>query len=220
MLGLHLLHGLTWQLTHSVILGTDSQVVIKVLNNQLSHSGHYLLDAIHLAAERLHAKQDGIINCEERVQAINAGDQWKGDSRGVINLQIHWVPGHCDFAPNERADEEAKLAAQGSSSDSRFLPPLLRKKLPLSVSALRQENSVKLKKRWSRQWKSSERRTCYDQLTALPHPKSTYALFQTLTAVRPRSSFSSILDTSVSTNTCSAFARLSPQPALYARALP
>ena len=158
MLGLHLLHGLTQQLTHSVILGTDSQAVIKALNNQLSHSGHYLLDAIHLAAERLHAKQDGIINCEERVQAINAGDQWKGDSRGVINLQIHWVPGHCDFAPNERADEEAKLAAQGSSSDSRFLPPLLRKKLPLSISALRQENSVKLKKRWSRRWKSSERK--------------------------------------------------------------
>ena len=157
LLGLHLLHGLTRQLTHSVILGTDSQAVIKALNNQLSHSGHYLLDAIHLAAERLHTKQDGIINREDRVQTINTGDQWKGDSRGVIDLQIHWVPGHCDFAPNKRADKEAKLAAQGSLSDSRFLPLLLRKKLSLSISALRQENSVKLKKRWSRWWKSSER---------------------------------------------------------------
>ena len=150
LLGLHLLHGLTRQPTHSIVLDTDSQAVIKALNNQYFHSGHYLLDAIHLAAEQLHAKQDGIINCEECIQTIGAGDQWKGDSRGVIDLQIHWVPGHCDFAPNKHADEEVKLAAQGSLSDTRFLPPLLYKKLPLSISALHQENSVKLKKRWSR----------------------------------------------------------------------
>ena len=150
ILSLHLLHGLMWQLTHTTVLCMDSQAVIKVLNNQHSHSGHYLLDAIHLAAERLHTKQDGIINHNEHIQTIGAGDQWKGDSMGVIDLQIHWVPGHCDFVPNERADEEAKLAIQGSSSDAIFLPPLLHKKLPLSISTLHQENSVKLKKRWSR----------------------------------------------------------------------
>ena len=72
-------------------------------------------------------------------------------------MQLHWVPGHCDFEPNERADEEAKLAAQGTSSDARFLPQLLHKKLPLSISALRQENNKKLKKRWQRRWKNSER---------------------------------------------------------------
>ena len=31
ILGLHLLHGLTWQLAHSTVLGTDSQAVIKPL---------------------------------------------------------------------------------------------------------------------------------------------------------------------------------------------
>lgn len=74
----------------------------------------------------------------------------------MIDLQVHWVPGHCDFGPNEWADEKVKLATQGSSSDTRSLPSLLRKKLPLSVSTLRQENSEKLK-RWQRHWKSSER---------------------------------------------------------------
>ena len=74
ILSLHLLHGLTRQLTHPTILGTDSQVVIRALSNQRPHSGHYLLDTIHLAAERLHAKQDGIINWIERSQALNAGE--------------------------------------------------------------------------------------------------------------------------------------------------
>ena len=116
-----------------------------------------MLDAIHKSAKHLHAKQDGRINSDERRQAIADGVQWKGRSRGVVDLQLHWVPGHCDFEPNERADDEAKLAAQGSSSNARFLPPLLRKKLPLSISALHQENNEKLKKRWQRCWKNLER---------------------------------------------------------------
>ena len=72
-------------------------------------------------------------------------------------MQVHWVPGHKDFKPNERANKEAKLAAQGHSSNAKFLPPLLRKCLPLSVSALCQLYSESLKKRWRRRWKNSER---------------------------------------------------------------
>ena len=138
-------------------MGTDSQAVIKVLQNQCSHPGHYLLNAIHLSAERLHVKQDRLINSDEWRQVLADRHQWKGSSKGIINLQLHWVPSHCDFGPNERADEEAKQVTQGSSSEARFLPRVLRKKLPLSVSALRQENNVKLKKRWQRRWKNSER---------------------------------------------------------------
>jgi ribonuclease HI len=93
----------------------------------------------------------------DRAQAIEAGHTWKGKTRGMIDLQIHWVPGHCDFAPNEQADEEAKKAAQGSSSDAKLLPPLLQKRLPLSALALRQANTDSLKKRWDRRWKSSAR---------------------------------------------------------------
>ena len=67
------------------------------------------------------------------------------------------MPGHKDFELNERADAEAKSAAQGHSSDAKFLPPLLRKRLPLSISALCQSHSESLKKRWRRRWKNSER---------------------------------------------------------------
>ena len=66
IMGLHLLNGLSRRLTHPTILGTDSQAVIRALQNQRSHSGQYLLDAIHKSAEHLHAKQDGLINSDER----------------------------------------------------------------------------------------------------------------------------------------------------------
>ena len=140
-----------------MVVGTDSQAVIKALPNQRSHPGHYLLDAIHLSAERLHAKQDGLIDSKERCQILADGHQWKGKTKGIDDLQLHWVPGHCDFGPNTIANKEAKQAAQGSSSKARFLLRLLRKKLLLSVSTLHQENNEKLKKRRQRHWKNSER---------------------------------------------------------------
>ena len=154
IMGVHLLHGLSQQLTHLTVLSSDSQAAIRALGNQGSYSGQY---AIHQAAERLHAKQDGIINKDERLQSINAGEQWIGRKKGIINFQLHWVPGHQDFKPNEHTDEEAKLAVQGQLSVAKSLPALLRKHLPLSLSALRQSHSDKLKKRWRRRWKSSER---------------------------------------------------------------
>jgi hypothetical protein len=66
VLGLHLLNGLSCHLTHTTLLGTDSQAIILALNNQKSHSGQHILDTIHQVAECLHAKQDCLINREER----------------------------------------------------------------------------------------------------------------------------------------------------------
>ena len=157
LMGIHLLHGLSRQLTHPTILGSDSQAAIRALGNQSSHSGQYILDAIHKAAECLHAKQDGIINRVDQQHILSSGEQWVGRKKGVFDLQLHWVPGHCNFEPNEQADEEAKLAAQGQSSDAKSLPPLLCKCLPLGVSALQQLHATSLKNRWRRRWKNSER---------------------------------------------------------------
>jgi ribonuclease HI len=157
IMGLHLLNGLSRQLTQNTVLGTDSQAVIKALGNQKSHTGQYILDAIHTSAEKLNAKQDQLINRIDRNQVLKAGNDWVGRKCGVIDLQIHWVPGHQDFKPNKRADEEAKKAAKGDSSDAKSLPSLLHKCLPLSISALCQENTVKLSKRWTHRWKSSAR---------------------------------------------------------------
>ena len=57
-LALHLLLGLTCQLLHSVIIGLDNQAAIHSLTNQEVKPAHYLLDAIHDMAERLHQHQD------------------------------------------------------------------------------------------------------------------------------------------------------------------
>jgi hypothetical protein len=97
------------------------------------------------------------MNCKDRAQEIENGCEWSGQKRGVINLQAHWVPGHQDFEPNKKADEEAKKAVMGDSSKAKLLPALLHKCLLLSVSALCQENSAKLAKHWAHRWKSSVR---------------------------------------------------------------
>ncbi|KNZ72377.1 hypothetical protein J132_03468 [Termitomyces sp. J132] len=87
--------------------------MLKALFNQRPHPAHYLLDLIHSTAEQL-------------------------QTRDVINLQLHWVPGHKDFTPNKRADELAKTAAQGTTSNTKSLPvALCRSPLPVSISATR-----------------------------------------------------------------------------------
>jgi ribonuclease HI len=79
-------------------------------------------------------KQDCLINQEARARAIEAGDECGGRKRGVVDLQIHWVPGHLDFEPNEHADEKAKKVALRDSSDTKFLPAFLQKCLPSKQS--------------------------------------------------------------------------------------
>jgi hypothetical protein len=88
---------------------------------------------------------------------IAEGGVWKGRLKGIVDLQIHWVLGHVNFASNKKVDEEAKKAAQGESSNAKSLPNFLRKGLPLSISALWQSHSNKLKKQWECRWKLSPR---------------------------------------------------------------
>jgi ribonuclease HI len=157
LMGIHLLKGLNVQMRRSVALGSDSQALNRALSNQNSHPGQYLIDEIHNSAEQLHSHQDSLFNADEKRAARRAGKTWKGRTHNVINLQLHWIPSHSDFEPNERADEEAKLASQGKSSDAKLLPKILRKPLPVSMSAARQSSDKLLLKRWKRRWKSSPR---------------------------------------------------------------
>ncbi|KZP09544.1 hypothetical protein FIBSPDRAFT_759802, partial [Athelia psychrophila] len=127
IMGLHLLLSFTRRLRSPTIIGCDNQAILRGLTNQKLHSGHYLLDSIH--------------DLEER--------------RGVVDLQLHWVPGHKDFEPNERADCKARKAAEKLTSPMKDLPVCLRKVLPFSVAALRQENTAKLKRTWTKRWRKS-----------------------------------------------------------------
>jgi ribonuclease HI len=163
-MALQLLKTRSIRLIHPTSICSDSQALLKALGNQRPHAGHYILDKVHDFAEDLHAKQDGLINNLERREALNEGRIWKGRKKGVIDLQLHWVPGHCDYARNEKADEEAKKAAKGLSSEAKLLPPFMRKGLPASISALRQSFSSGLHKDWKNRWKKSPRFALHRQL--------------------------------------------------------
>jgi ribonuclease HI len=156
-MALYMLKTSNRKLSRPLSICSDSQALLKALCNQRPHAGHYILDKIHDLAEELHAKQDGLLNGDERRAVLAEGRVWKGSTNGVIDLQMHWVPGHCGNVRNEKADEEAKKAAQGTSSEAKFLPPFMRKPLPASVSALRQSFMSSILKTWKRRWKESPR---------------------------------------------------------------
>jgi hypothetical protein len=77
-----------------------------------------------------------------------------------------WVAAHEGVAGNERVDEEAKRAAQGESSPPEDLPPILRKRLPVSATAVKQEFGEKLKTRWMDMWKTSPRYARFQHIDA------------------------------------------------------
>ena len=61
-------------------------------------------------------------------------------------VTLRWVPVHKGVEGNERADEEAKIAAKGKSSQSKDIPQALQKTLPFSKAAALQahkEHSAK-----------------------------------------------------------------------------
>ncbi|KAJ7143840.1 hypothetical protein C8R44DRAFT_529119, partial [Mycena epipterygia] len=68
-----------------------------------------------------------------------------------------WCPGHRGIEGNERADVEAKLAAQEGSSASTSIPPAFCKPLPWSRSARKQRYNAELKSVVAAEWRKSPR---------------------------------------------------------------
>ena len=80
--------------TSSVVIGPDNQATIKSLNNQRAKPAHFLLDQIHTAAEHLHSEQD-CLHCKPVFQCANHTNQHLPvQTRGVCDIQIHWVLSH------------------------------------------------------------------------------------------------------------------------------
>ncbi|KAI9430296.1 hypothetical protein BJY52DRAFT_1351176 [Lactarius psammicola] len=115
-------------------LGVDNQAAIKALASKLNKSGHYL------AAE-----------------ALNAAARLKKTKGKKYALTIRWVAGHSEIPGNEKADEEAKKAAEGTTSEAAKLPAILRKDIKINRSAAKQHSNTKRKHKWKKEWEASPR---------------------------------------------------------------
>ena len=118
---------------------TDSQAFIRATGTRKSGPGQYL-----------------IMEYLSLTEAMN-NDANSLHSTGTVKFSLNWVAAHQGVAGNERVDEEAKKAAQGESSPPEDLPPILRKRLPYSASAVKQEFAESQKVRWREAWQDSPR---------------------------------------------------------------
>ncbi|KAK6988514.1 hypothetical protein R3P38DRAFT_3228807 [Favolaschia claudopus] len=123
-----------------VFLGIDNQSAMRALHRHRQQPGQYLLLAFHEELEKLQSR--------------------------VPRLQLHigWTPGHVDFPPNERVDNEAKLAAQNDNKPHPNTPPLLLSPLPRSIAATKAEFLSKTTTLWTTMWKASPRYQKYRRI--------------------------------------------------------
>jgi len=87
----------------------------------------------------------------------NAFRLQKRKRKTKFKLVLRWTAGHVGIEGNEKADKEAKKAANGSNSPAKQLPRYLRKPLPLNPSAVKRKHEEELKKKWKTDWHASER---------------------------------------------------------------
>lgn len=89
-----------------------------------------------------------------------------------ISIKYRWVPGHEGIWGSERADEEAKRAAEGAQENKRGNRGALRKAIPTSKAAVRQEMRRQQKERQRTAFQDSPR---HERMTAIdktaPSPK-------------------------------------------------
>lgn len=81
----------------------------------------------------------------------------------IKKFDIRWISAHSDVTRNEKVDIEAKAAAHGTTSEDQDLPPMLRRTLPTSKSALVQAAKSNAKEQWRIAWTGSERKLRLDE---------------------------------------------------------
>ena len=116
---------------------SDSQVFIKVTGARNSGPEQYL-----------------VLEYMRLTQVMNNGTDIP-ETTGSDKFTLRWIAAHAGVKGNKRVDEEAKRAAQGESSPPEELPPILRKLLPTSAAAAKQEFAEDQKVSWLEMWKTS-----------------------------------------------------------------
>jgi len=144
ILGLHLSRNVIG-IRNRINLSIDNQATIKTMANNRPQPAQYLIDKIKCNISRLHKQEKAK---RIRQNAMNNPD---------MEVTLTWVAGHMDSIGNEAADKLAKQAAEFGSSDRDLLPLFLRRNLPVSLSAVKQQIKDDTKKGTKAWWKRSLR---------------------------------------------------------------
>jgi len=118
-----------------VSLYTDNSSLIKAVKKAISTSGQHLVKKLRESANNLCCK-----------------------------LTIMWISGHSEVMGNEKADELAKQATEHRSSRLATLPPDIRRGIPVSISAAKEELHKQLLRDWEEQWNNLPRRERFIEL--------------------------------------------------------
>ncbi|KNZ77457.1 Putative 115 kDa protein in type-1 retrotransposable element R1DM [Termitomyces sp. J132] len=140
----------------TVTVGTDNQAGMKALEVPGRGTARYIVDEI----------LKGI----QKVREIDPS----------MRIRVYWTPGHAGIPGNERADREAKKAAEGKDTETKGLA-LLRKPLKASRAAVLATH----KKRWREAAREHIRKAPrFDRLRAVdPNAPDMRNILQTLASV-------------------------------------
>ena len=78
IMALHLPKSMNRQLKYSASVFSNSQLLLKALNNQCPPTCHYIFDKTYDATEAFHAEQGGLFNRVDHRDGIRKGWTWKG----------------------------------------------------------------------------------------------------------------------------------------------
>lgn len=121
-----------------ITIATDNQAVLRAYSARKETPGGYLIE-------------------EARTLIKTLEEKWPR-----IRLKLQWVPGHEEIEGNEKADIEAKRAAEGKHRNRRHEHHWLLKGLPASKTATKQHLKMKVWKAHVKEFRKSSR---YDRMT-------------------------------------------------------
>ena len=144
ILGLHLSRYVIG-IRDRINLNIDNQVTIKTMGNNRPQPAQYLIDKIKRDISKIHE--------EEKAKRIRQNTV----NQPEMEVKFTWIAGHRGSIGNKAADEVAKQAAEFGSSSNDLLPSFLRRKLPDSLSAIKQQIDSDTKQETKNWWKGSKR---------------------------------------------------------------